>query len=122
QAVAGGKVEREAQAEADAFLHFGDALEQLLAGNEVQAAALVVGAEIAPVRSFGSPFPALLHGSSSFTPAPNGCLAHLVQSPRWADEELSAARSRSWARYRPLRRSAAAAFSRGSRRRASRPS
>jgi hypothetical protein len=59
--VAAGKVERQAQAEAGAFLHLGDALQQLLAGNEIDATELIVGAEIAPVGSFRSPLPTLLH-------------------------------------------------------------
>jgi hypothetical protein len=59
--VAAGKVERQAQAEADAFLHLGDALQQLLAGNEIDTAELIVGAEITPIRSFRSTLPALLH-------------------------------------------------------------
>ncbi len=58
--VAAGIVERQRQAEADALLHLGHALQHLLARHVVHAPALVVGAELAPVGARGSVLPSLV--------------------------------------------------------------
>src|SRR5687768_3048926 len=60
---AAGEVERQAQAEADAGLHLGDALEDLLGGYEVDAAELVVVAPVAPGRAVRALLPPLRHRS-----------------------------------------------------------
>jgi len=60
-----GEVEREAEAEADARLHLAHALEDLLGGEQVDAAELVVVAPVAPGRA-GRPLgPALRHDAPS---------------------------------------------------------
>src|SRR5690242_6980941 len=55
--VAAGIVERQAEAEAAPLAHLGDALEELLAGQEIEATELVVDPEIAPGRAGWSVLP-----------------------------------------------------------------
>ena len=59
QHVAARQVERQAEAEGKAFLHFGDAFQHLLGRDEVQPAELIVIAPIAPGRAFRAMLPAL---------------------------------------------------------------
>src|SRR5262245_56863494 len=66
--VAAGIVERQAQAEGQAFAHLGNALLDLLGREQIEPAELVVGAEIPPCRSFGPLLPALLFGHRSRSP------------------------------------------------------
>jgi hypothetical protein len=54
--VAAGKVQRQRQAEGLAGADFARALQDLFFGDEVQAAELVVGPEVAPVGAFGPVF------------------------------------------------------------------
>ena len=61
QHVAAGIVERQRQAERETFLHLGDALQHLLAGNVIHPPALVVRAEFAPVGTGRALLPALGH-------------------------------------------------------------
>ena len=61
-----GVVERQAQAEADAGLDLADALEDLLGGEQVDAAELVVVAPVAPGRAGRALLPPLRHRSCSF--------------------------------------------------------
>ena len=58
-------VERQRQAERNALLHLGHALQHLLARHPVHAAALIVGTELAPVGSRRSLLPALAHDNLS---------------------------------------------------------
>ena len=62
QHVAARPVERQAQAERDPFANLAHARPHALGRQEVQAAELVVGPEVAPVRSFRSAAPSLRHG------------------------------------------------------------
>jgi hypothetical protein len=55
-------VERQRQAERPPLGDLGDALQHLVAGHVVHATALIVGAELAPVRAGRPVFPALRHG------------------------------------------------------------
>ena len=71
QDVAAGKVERQAEAERQAFLHLGDALQHLLRGDQIEAAELVVVAPVAPGRSFRTMLPAL---HDAFLPLAAGTL------------------------------------------------
>ena len=57
--VAAGIVERQAQAERQPLAHLGDALAHLLRGDQVETTELVVGPELAPVRSLRAPRPSL---------------------------------------------------------------
>src|SRR2546430_8766946 len=58
---AAGIVERQRQAESNAFPHLGDALQHLLARHQVHAAALVIGAELAPIGARRSLLPTRFH-------------------------------------------------------------
>ena len=58
QHVAAGIVERQAEAKRQAFAHFGDTLLHLLRRQQIDAAALVVCTEVAPVRAGGALLPA----------------------------------------------------------------
>jgi hypothetical protein len=51
--IAAGIVERQAETEGQSLADLGDALSDLFRCQEVQAAELVVGAEIAPVGTLG---------------------------------------------------------------------
>ena len=68
QGRAAGVVERQAQAEADAGLDLAHALEDLLGGEQVDAAELVVVAPVAPGRAGRALLPPLRHGRFSFWP------------------------------------------------------
>ena len=57
------EVERQAEAEADARLHLGDALQHLLRRDQVDAAEFVVVTPVAPRRSVRALTPSLRHGS-----------------------------------------------------------
>ena len=81
---AAGEVERQAEAERDAVLDLADALEHLLGGDEVDAAELVVVAEIAPGGALRTLRPTLRHGvplACSF-PVPIGTLAGSTSTRR----------------------------------------
>ena len=91
QHIAARQVERQAEAERQAFLHLGDAFEHLRRRDEVQPAELIVVTPIAPGRAFGTVLPAL----------------HL-QSPCMRGE-TSACSARHHARMAPARNSANAA-------------
>src|ERR1700674_5787968 len=84
QQVAAGVVERKAQAEIQTFAHLGHAAPQSLGRQQVESADLIVGPEVAPVRTVGTVLPARArwamgltdirtgtHGRSSMT----GCAA-----------------------------------------------
>jgi hypothetical protein len=70
QGGAAGIVEWQAETEADAGLHFPHALENLLGGEEIDAAELVVIAPITPRRSGRAFFPPLCHDFSFWS---DGC-------------------------------------------------
>src|ERR1051326_3776834 len=55
---AAGIIERQAETEAQALAHLGDALLDLLGGEQVEAAELIVRPEIAPGRTLGTALPA----------------------------------------------------------------
>jgi len=52
-----GQVERQAEAEGNAFLHFGDAFEHFLRRDEIEPAELIVVTPIAPGRAFRTVLP-----------------------------------------------------------------
>jgi hypothetical protein len=56
--VAARIIQRQAQAEHQAFLHFGDALLHLLRCQQVQPSELIVRSEVPPGRALGPVFPA----------------------------------------------------------------
>jgi hypothetical protein len=64
QSRAAGKVEGQTETEADTGLHLPHALENLLGGQEIDAAKLVVIAPITPRRSGWAFFPPLRHDFS----------------------------------------------------------
>ena len=74
-------VQRQAQHEAAAFAHLGHALQHLGRRHQVHAAALVVGAELAPVAAFGCVLPASGHGRHSGV-SRSARPAHCARRPR----------------------------------------
>ena len=75
-----GIVERKAEAERNAMLHFGDGGAHGRRRDEVQAAQLVVRAEVAPVGALGSPRPSLCQSEFPFSPWFAGAMS---QSPAY---------------------------------------
>jgi hypothetical protein len=59
-------VERQREAEGQTFLHLGDALQNLGAIDQVHSAALVIGAEFAPMAGLRRLLPPLRHAASAF--------------------------------------------------------
>src|SRR5450759_3768679 len=58
---AAGVIQRQRQAEAHSRLHLGHTLQHFLRRDQVHAAALVVGAKIAPIRAGRALFPSVRH-------------------------------------------------------------